>query len=250
MDFEVVRSEIVYHGHVFDVRQDQLRLPDGNLATIDVVDHRGAVTMIPVDGLGQIWFIRQYRHAIQRQLLELPAGAAEIGEAPLISAQRELREEIGMAAGNLEEIGSFYLAPGYSSEFMHIFLATDLQVAPLPADAGRIPENRKNLCQAGASPGRDWKARRLKISYRTVLVQTISGSSWIDLIRPYVRGKPGRVAPGRRLRRWAGRRPAPWLSIVFSLTTAWLSYSRFPHTSHTQAGKLGTVISSSLSQVK
>ena len=135
MDFEVVRSEIVYHGHVFDVRQDQLRLPDGNLAKIDVVDHRGAVTMIPVDSQGQIWFIRQYRHAIRRQLLELPAGAAEIGEAPLTSAQRELREEIGMAAGNLEEIGSFYLAPGYSSEFMHVFLATDLQVAPLPADA-------------------------------------------------------------------------------------------------------------------
>jgi ADP-ribose pyrophosphatase len=135
VDFEVVHSEIVYHGHVFDVRQDQLRLPDGNLAKIDVVDHRGAVTMIPVDSQGQIWFIRQYRHAIQRQLLELPAGAAEIGEAPLTSAQRELREEIGMAAGNLEEIGSFYLAPGYSSELMHIFLATDLQVAPLPADA-------------------------------------------------------------------------------------------------------------------
>jgi ADP-ribose pyrophosphatase len=67
-------------------------------------------------------------------LLELPAGAAEIGEDPLTGAQRELREETGMAAGILQEIGSFYLAPGYSSEFMHIFLASDLQPAPLPAD--------------------------------------------------------------------------------------------------------------------
>jgi ADP-ribose pyrophosphatase len=134
MDFAVVRSEIVYHGHVFDVRQDQLRLPNGNLAQIDVVDHRGAVTMIPVDNQGQIWFIRQYRPAIQQVLLELPAGAAEIGEAPLASAKRELREETGMAAGNLQEIGSFFLAPGYSTEFMHIFLASDLQPAPLPAD--------------------------------------------------------------------------------------------------------------------
>ena len=134
VDFEVIRSEIVYHGHVFDVRQDHLRLPNGNISPIDVVDHRGAVTMIPVDGQGQIWFIRQYRHAIKKVLLELPAGAAEIGEPPLTSAQRELREEIGMAAGSLVEIGSFYLAPGYSSEFMHLFLATDLQAAPLPAD--------------------------------------------------------------------------------------------------------------------
>jgi ADP-ribose pyrophosphatase len=134
MDFAVVKSEIVYHGHVFDVRQDYLRLPNGNLAQIDVVDHHGAVTMIPVDSQGQIWFVRQYRHAIGKQLLELPAGAAEIGETPLTSAQRELREEIGMAAGSLQEIGSFYLAPGYSSEFMHIFLASDLQPAPLLAD--------------------------------------------------------------------------------------------------------------------
>jgi ADP-ribose pyrophosphatase len=134
MEFAVVRSEVVYHGPIFDIRQDHLRLPNGNLAQIDVVDHRGAVTMIPVDSQGQIWFIRQYRHAIRKVLLELPAGAAEIGEAPLTSAQRELREETGMAAGNLQEIGSFYLAPGYSSEFMHIFLASDLQSAPLPAD--------------------------------------------------------------------------------------------------------------------
>jgi ADP-ribose pyrophosphatase len=107
MEFAVVRSEVVYHGPIFDIRQDHLRLPNGSLAKIDVVDHRGAVTMIPVDSQGQIWFIRQYRHAIRKVLLELPAGAAEIGETPLTSAQRELREETGMAAGNLQEIGSW-----------------------------------------------------------------------------------------------------------------------------------------------
>jgi ADP-ribose pyrophosphatase len=134
MDFSIISSEIVYRGHVFNVMQDHLRLPDGRVTQIDVVEHPGAVTIIPVDDQGQIWFIRQYRHAIKKELLELPAGAAEAGEAPLTSAQRELREEIGMAAGNLQEIGAFYLAPGYSSEFMHIFLANDLQAAPLPAD--------------------------------------------------------------------------------------------------------------------
>jgi len=143
MEITVLSSEVVYHGRVFDVRQDHLRLPNGNLAQIDMVEHRGAVTMIPVDSQGQIWFIRQYRHAIGKELLELPAGAAEAGESPLISAQRELREETGMAAGDLQEIGSFYLAPGYSNEFMHIFLAGDLHAAPLPPDKDELLEIEK-----------------------------------------------------------------------------------------------------------
>jgi len=62
VSFEVIRSEIIYHGAVFDLRQDSLRLPSGGLMKIDIVEHRGAVTIIPVDADGQIWFIRQYRH--------------------------------------------------------------------------------------------------------------------------------------------------------------------------------------------
>ena len=143
MSFEVIRSEIIYHGAVFDLRQDSLRLPSGGLMKIDIVEHRGAVTIIPVDADGQIWFIRQYRHPVRANLLELPAGVAEPDEDPLSSAQRELREEIGMAAGNLQAIGKFFLAPGYSSEFMHVFLATDLHPAPLEADEDEYLEIEK-----------------------------------------------------------------------------------------------------------
>ena len=132
--FEVLNSKITYRGRVLDVRQDQVRFKNGQLVNLDIVVHSGAVTMVPVDADGQVWFVRQYRYAIQEHLLELPAGTLEPGEAPAVSAQREIREEIGMAAGKLKEIGSFFLAPGYSTEFMHVYLAEDLSADPLQGD--------------------------------------------------------------------------------------------------------------------
>ncbi len=132
--FKILSTETLYRGPVFEVRKDRLQLPDGKVSQIDVVDHRDAITLIPIDQFGMVWFIHQYRHPVKEVLLELPAGVIEEGETPEIGAQREIREEIGMSAGKLDEIGGFYLAPGYSTEFMHIYLATDLQPDPLPGD--------------------------------------------------------------------------------------------------------------------
>ncbi len=134
-NYEVIHSEIMYHGRAFNVRRDEVRLPNGRTSRLDVVDHTGAVTMLPLDDKGQIWFVRQYRHPAGQVLLELPAGTLEPGEPPEIAAAREIREETGMAAGNLRKIGQFWMVPGYSSECMHVYLATDLTHAPLQADA-------------------------------------------------------------------------------------------------------------------
>lgn len=143
MNIKVARSQVVYSGPVFKVRQDFIHLPNGNQAQIDVIDHRSSVTILPLDAQGQVWFIRQYRHPIRRYLLELPAGVSEEGEQPLISAQRELREEIGMAAATITPLGSFFLAPGYATEYMTIFLAQDLSPSPLPGDEDEIIEIEK-----------------------------------------------------------------------------------------------------------
>ena len=134
MAFETTHSEKKFSGKAFSVRQDQVRLPDGNSAQLDIVEHTGAVTIIPIDADGKIWFVRQYRHAVGIHILELPAGTLEEGEDPQVCAQRETREEIGMAAEHFQKLGSFYLAPGYSTEYMHIFLATNLHPDPLPGD--------------------------------------------------------------------------------------------------------------------
>jgi ADP-ribose pyrophosphatase len=135
MAYEILHSETVYHGRAFNVRREEIRLPDGKSARLDIVEHVGAITLVPVDDQHRVWFVRQYRHAAGEVLLELPAGTVEPGEAPLECARREIREEIGMAAGRIEPIGEYFLAPGYSSEFMHVFLATGLHPDPLPGDA-------------------------------------------------------------------------------------------------------------------
>jgi ADP-ribose pyrophosphatase len=135
MSFELIESESIYKGRAFDIRRDNVRLPDGRTTKLDIVEHIGSVVIVPVDDGGSMYFVRQYRHAARQDMLELPAGTLEPGEDPLVCAQREVREETGMASGNIREIGGFYLAPGYSTEFMHVYLATDLNHDPLEADA-------------------------------------------------------------------------------------------------------------------
>ena len=134
MSFETIQSEIVYQGRVFDVRRDKVRLPDANMTQLDVVAHPSSVTLVPFDDEGFIWFVRQYRYPVQQYLLELPAGVLEAGEDPETCAHREIREEIGMAAKNLKNIGEFFLAPGYSTEFMYVYEATGLHPSPLTRD--------------------------------------------------------------------------------------------------------------------
>jgi ADP-ribose pyrophosphatase len=135
MKFQLVKSENTYKGRAFSVRRDDLLTPTGTTVKYDIIEHIGSVSLVPVDQDGQIYFVRQYRHAAQLDLLELPAGTLEPGEPPQEAAAREIREEIGMAAKSLIEIGSFYLAPGYSTELMHVFLATGLTHDPLEPDA-------------------------------------------------------------------------------------------------------------------
>lgn len=132
--FEVTHTEKIFEGKVFSLRQDQVRLPGGHETTLDIVVHRGAVTIVPLDAEGNIWFVHQYRHAVARELIELPAGSVEEGERPEVAAHREVREETGMAAHDLRYLGSFFLAPGYSTEYMHVFFARDLYEDPLDGD--------------------------------------------------------------------------------------------------------------------
>jgi ADP-ribose pyrophosphatase len=143
MGFEVLSSELAFQGKVFDVRVDQVRLEESHEFRVDVVVHADAVTFIPIDQDGAIWFVRQYRHATGIHLLELPAGTLEQGEDPARTAARECREEIGMAPGHLEALGGFYLAPGYSNEYMHVFMATDLTPDALARDPDEIIEIKK-----------------------------------------------------------------------------------------------------------
>lgn len=134
MSFELKKSETLLQGRVFKVRRDTLMTPDERETKLEIIEHNGSVVLVPLDKEGNLLFVRQYRHAAGKDLLELPAGTRD-GEEPFEEcAARELREETGLEAGSLQKVGEFYLVPGYSTEFMAVFLATDLKENPLEAD--------------------------------------------------------------------------------------------------------------------
>ena len=118
----------------FDVERVHFRLPDGRERDYDLVQHVDAVTILPVDALGQVYLVRQYRIGAEQELLELPAGVMDPGEEPEETARRELREEIGKDCAELIKLGGFFMAAGYSSEYMHVFLALNLDDSPLEQD--------------------------------------------------------------------------------------------------------------------
>jgi 8-oxo-dGTP pyrophosphatase MutT (NUDIX family) len=117
----------IYKGHSIEVVVGEFFAPDGTRLERDIVHHPGAVCVVPVDGDEAI-LVRQYRAALDRELLEIPAGVRDVaGEPPEVTAGRELAEEIGMQAGRLELLTSFFNAPGFSDEELHVYLATDLE---------------------------------------------------------------------------------------------------------------------------
>ena len=144
MSFEVLDSIEIYLGRIFKLMQEKVQYPDGRVARVDYLQHGGAVTIVPVDDEGNIWFVNQYRHPTGGMLFELPAGTLEEGEDPVYCAGREIREEIGMAADTLSLLGEFFVVPGYSSEYMYIYLATGLRPEKLPADAMELIEVEKH----------------------------------------------------------------------------------------------------------
>ena len=143
MPFELIKSDIILQGRAFRIRRDYLKTPAGRETKLEIVEHGGSVVMIPVDDENNLLFVRQYRHAAGKDILELPAGTRDEDEPYETCAAREIREETGMEAGKLDKLGEFYLAPGYSTEFMAVFLATGLKENPLQADDDEFLEVEK-----------------------------------------------------------------------------------------------------------
>jgi ADP-ribose pyrophosphatase len=130
---EIVTSEIMFDGH-FRVRRDIFAAPSGVIKTRDIVEYGEAVAMVAVDREGYIILERQFRHAAGKEMLEIPAGGIDPGEAPETAACREMQEETGYFPRCVEHLTSFYSAPGYSTEVLHLFLAKDLVENRLTAE--------------------------------------------------------------------------------------------------------------------
>ncbi|MCL2022990.1 MAG: NUDIX hydrolase [Oscillospiraceae bacterium] len=135
----LARQEI-FSGVVFSVHKDEVRLPDGNMTSREVVGHPGGVVIAPLDENNELIFVRQYRYALGQTVLELPAGKLEKGEDPLAAGLRELKEETGCTAARTLDLGKFYPTPGYCSEVIHIFAAFELTQGKQQLDAGEFVE--------------------------------------------------------------------------------------------------------------
>lgn len=127
MQEKTIKTKNIFSGRILKVKILKVKLPDGNITTREIVRHPGAVAIIPILNKNKIIFVRQYRKAVEKELLEIPAGTLEQNESPLNCAKRELTEETGYKAGKIKKIMEFYPAPGYTSEKIHIFAATDLK---------------------------------------------------------------------------------------------------------------------------
>ena len=126
-------SRQAFEGKLLSVRVDTVSLPGGRTSTREIVEHVPCVCMAPIDA-GEVLLVRQYRKAVEASLLEVPAGGMEPGESPEDAVIRELQEETGHTADTLKHLQSFYMSPGYCTEEMHAFLATDLRPAVLDPD--------------------------------------------------------------------------------------------------------------------
>ncbi|GAB3216841.1 NUDIX domain-containing protein [Mycolicibacterium hippocampi] len=126
-EFSVAASETLYVGKIFALRADEVRMPGGNTARREIVEHFGAVAVVAIDDDGRIVLVYQYRHAFGRRLWELPAGLLDLGgEPPHETAARELAEEAGLAAQTWHTLVDLDSAPGFSDESVRVFLATGL----------------------------------------------------------------------------------------------------------------------------
>ena len=121
-----VSSKRIYDGHIVNLRVDEVKLDNGKIANREIVEHRGATAIVPALEDGRVVLIRQYRYAASTELLEIPAGTLEPNEAPEICARRELEEETGYKCQEMKKILEIFLAPGYSTEKIHIYLARGL----------------------------------------------------------------------------------------------------------------------------
>ena len=138
MKFRVEAEKEIFRGRVIRLVNRDMVLPNGRRTTFSIVEHPGAVAIVPVHANGDVVLLRQFRPSIGEEIYEIPAGTIEKGEAPLATAKREIIEETGFKARRWSKIAEFYTAPGFCTELMHVYVARNLSPATAGGDADEI----------------------------------------------------------------------------------------------------------------
>ncbi|KMM38074.1 NUDIX hydrolase [Guptibacillus hwajinpoensis] len=124
---KTLHSETIYEGRIINVRVEDVELPNGKSSKRELIDHPGAVAVIAITPDNKILAVRQYRKALKKAIVEIPAGKLEPGEKPEVTAVRELEEETGYTCESLDKLISFYTSPGFANELVHLYVAKGLE---------------------------------------------------------------------------------------------------------------------------
>ncbi|MBM4454525.1 MAG: NUDIX hydrolase [Chloroflexi bacterium] len=131
---KTISSKVVYEGRALKLRVDTVLKPDGKTTTREIVEHKDCVAVVVLDQKDNVIMVRQYRKAVGKHLLEIPAGSIDDGEQPIAAVRRELQEEIGYLPNKIDKLGGFYSTPGYCSEYLHLYMASYLIPSRLEAE--------------------------------------------------------------------------------------------------------------------
>ena len=131
---KTLSSKIIFDGRAVKLRVDTVQMPDGRQTTREVIEHGACIAVVAVDEQNNILLVNQFREAVEKELLEIPAGGIDPGEDVETAVKREMQEETGYLPQRLVSLGGYYLAPGYSTEYLHLYLATDLLPSRLVAE--------------------------------------------------------------------------------------------------------------------
>jgi ADP-ribose pyrophosphatase len=131
---ETLSSQSIYDGRALKLRVDTVLTADGRETSREIVEHSDCVAIVAIDADNNVLLVNQFRKPIEKELLEIPAGGIEPGEDPVATVRRELQEETGYLPRKVERLGGFYSAPGYCTEYLYLYLATDLIPSQLHAE--------------------------------------------------------------------------------------------------------------------
>lgn len=162
MKLHIESEREVFRGRIIRLVRRRMVLPNGRRTRHDIVEHPGAVAIVPLFANGDVLLLRQYRPTPREELLEIPAGTLEPGETPLATARREIVEETGYRARRWRKIGTFYTAPGFCTEKMHLYTARDLSPAHADADPDEILRPVRMPLEKAADLARRGKIRDAK----------------------------------------------------------------------------------------
>lgn len=129
-----ISSKVIYDGRAVKLRVDTVKMPDGRETTREIVEHSECIAVVAIDDKDNVLLVRQYRTPVEKDLLEIPAGGIDAGENPEEAVRREMQEETGFLPQKLIRLGGFYSAPGFCTEYLHLYLATDFIASQLFAE--------------------------------------------------------------------------------------------------------------------